>query len=82
MLENYILKYKDLPINSKREFLLKEVKELLNELENICKKKNINIDLLKSSSLIKNKDVLFEEDYYDLLFIYIIYIKEDLAQVL
>ena len=69
MLENYILKYKDLPINSKREFLLKEVKELLN-------------DLLKSSSLIKNKDVLFEEDYYDLLFIYIIYIKEDLAQVL
>ena len=68
MLENYILKYKDLPINSKREFLLKEVKELLNELE--------------SSSLIKNKDVLFEEDYYDLLFIYIIYIKEDLAQVL
>ncbi len=82
MLENFILKYKELSIDSKRDILLKEVKELLDTLEDICKKRNIEIDTLKSSIFINNKDILFEEDYYDLLFIYIIYIKEDLAHFL
>lgn len=82
MLENYILKYKELSIDSKREMLLKEIRELLDTLEDICKKRNINIDTLKSSTLINNKDILFEEDYYNLIFIYIIYIKEDLALLL
>lgn len=82
MLENYILKYRELTIDSKREYLLKEVRELLDKLEDICLKKNIDINTLKSSTLINNKDILFEEDYYDLLFIYIIYIKEDIAQIL
>lgn len=82
MLENYILKYRELTIDSKREYLLKEVRELLDKLEDICLKKNIDINTLKSSTLINNKDILFEEDYYDLLFIYILYIKEDIAQIL
>lgn len=82
MLENYILKYRELTIDSKREYLLKEVRELLDKLEDICLKKNIDINTLKSSALINNKDILFEEDYYDLLFIYILYIKEDIAQIL
>ncbi len=82
MLENYILKYKELSIDSKREMLLKEIRELLDTLEDICKKRNINIDTLKSSTLINNKDILFEEDYYNLIFIYIVYIKEDLALLL
>ena len=82
MLENYILKYRELTIDSKREYLLKEVRELLDKLEDICLKKNIDINTLNSSTLFNNKDILFEEDYYDLLFIYIIYIKEDIAQIL
>ena len=74
--------YKELPINVKRDKLLNEVADLLNAIEFICLKKNIKIEKLKSSYYIKNKDKLFEEDYFDLLYIYILYLKEDLASIL
>lgn len=74
--------YNKLSLNLKREVLLNEVANLLNNIELICKKRKINIDELSSSYYIKNKDKLFEEDYYNLIFIYITYLKEDLAQII
>lgn len=82
MLDEYIASYKKLSVKTKRELLLKDISELLNAIESICNKKNIKIDKLKSSYYIKNKEILFEEDYYDLLFIYITYLKEDLASLI
>ncbi len=78
----YIDSYKDLSLDSKREILLKEVRDLLSCIEELCLKKGVNIDKLNSSYYIKNKEVLFEEDYYDLLFVYIVYLKEDLSSLL
>lgn len=78
-MKEYIESYNKLSINDKREVLIKEMADTLMVIENLCTKKKIKIDKLKSSYYIKNKDILFEEDYYDLLFIYITYLKEDLA---
>lgn len=82
MMETYLDSYNDLSLDDKREVLLKEVSEILTTIEKLCSKKNINIEKLKSSDYIKNRELLFEEEYYNLLFMYIIFIKEDLASLL
>lgn len=74
--------YTNLPLNEKREVLLNEIKELLDTIEKICLKRNLDITKLKSKEYLKNKDKLLEEDYYDLLYLYTIFIKEDLAIML
>lgn len=79
MMEEYIDSYKKLSLKTKRELLVQEMADLLNTIELYAKKKNIKIDRLKSSYYLKNKKALFDEDYYDLLFIYLTYLKEDLA---
>lgn len=81
-METYLDSYNDLSLDDKREVLLKEVSEILTTIEKLCSKKNINIEKLKSSDYIKNRELLFEEEYYNLLFMYIIFIKEDLASLL
>ncbi len=81
-MKEYIESYHNLSITDKRDVLLKEMSELLITIENLCTKKKLSIDKLKSSYFIKNKEVLFDEDYYELLFIYITYLKEDLALLL
>lgn len=78
-MKEYIESYNKLSIKDKRDVLVKEMADTLITIENLCVKKKIRIDRLKSSYYIKNKEILFEEDYYDLLFIYITYLKEDLA---
>ncbi len=82
MLEEYTNSYKELSLKDKRNILIKEIAETLIVIETLCEKKNINFDKLKSSEYIKNKDLLFEEDYYDLMFLYIVYLKEDLGLLL
>lgn len=81
-MKEYIECYNKLSINDKRDILVKEMAEMLMTIESLCIKRKIRIDKLKSSYYVKNKDVLFEEDYYDLLFIYVTYMKEDLSMLL
>lgn len=82
MMDEYIESYKKLSLNNKREILLKDMSELLSSIELYCLKNNIKIDKLKSCYYIKNKEALLETDYYDLLFIYLTYLKEDLASLM
>ncbi len=82
MTDKYIESYKKLSMNNKREILLKDMGELLNSIELYCLKNNIKIDKLKSEYYIKNRETLLETDYYDLLFIYLTYLKEDLASLI
>lgn len=81
-MNNYIKRYKELPVTKKKEILLDEMMDLLQKIELLCKKRNIPIEKLKSGSYVKDKSKLLEEDYYDLLFIYLTYLKEDLASLL
>jgi len=81
-MNNYINNFKELSLGQKREILLDEMMDLLKKIELLCKKRNITIEKLKSSSFVKDKSKLLDEDYYNLLFIYVVYLKEDLASLL
>ncbi len=82
MRNKYFEKYDELSVENKRDILLKEICEVLETLETLCVRKRIQIDKLKSEHYIKNRELLFDDDYYELMFVYITYIKEDLALLL
>lgn len=82
MIEQLRYRYNNLDTFSKREIILNEVLDTCLVIEKICKKKNIDINTLSSSEVIKNKNKLSEKDFMDLLFIYIFYLKEDLGLLL
>ncbi|MBQ8659610.1 MAG: hypothetical protein IJ475_02065 [Bacilli bacterium] len=81
-MDKLIDEFKDLPLNYKREVLINEMIDLLSSIERLAMKRNIEIDKLKSKYYIKNKNKLFENDYYNLTYIYMLYLKEDLAKLL
>lgn len=81
-MEKLIDEFKDLPLNHKRNILINEMIETLDTIEKYAIKKNIDIEKLKSKYYLKNKNKLFENDYYNLVYVYLLYLKEDLAKVL
>ena len=82
MREKYFESYSKLNIDDKRNVLLNEISETLNVIEKICIKNSISFEKMNSNYYIKNRSLLFEEDYYNLMFIYITYLKEDIASLL
>ena len=74
--------YQKLTLVEKRSILLDELMNTLKAIELICKHKHIDIETLNSKKYLKNLDKLLEEDYYNLFFIYITTIKEDLGKLL
>lgn len=81
-MDKYLDNFKDLSLSIKRDILIKEIEDTLLTIEKICINNKIKIEKLKSNNYIKNKKLLFDEDYYNLMFIYIVYLKEDLASLL
>lgn len=82
MRDKYIESFNKLDLSDKRNVLIKEISDTLNAVEILCIKKKIKVDKLKSSYYLKNRELLFDCDYYDLMFVYITYLKEDLALLL
>lgn len=82
MRDKYFNSYNELSIENKRNILLKEISETLDTIETLCIKKRINFEKLSSNYYIKNRELLFDEDYYELMFIYITYLKDDIALLL
>lgn len=82
MKKKYFDSYSELSIENKREILLKDMSDLLDTIETLCIRSNIKFEKLKSVYYIKNRELLFDEDYYELMFIYITYLKDDLALLL
>ena len=82
MLDKYIDGFKNLSDIEKKEVIIDEMVEILNTIEDIAKVKKVDINNLKSEQYIKYKSRLLDEDFYNLLFIYITYLKEDLASLL
>ena len=82
MQDKYFESYNKLDINDKRNNLIKEISDTLNAIEILCIKRKIKVDKLKSSYYLKNRKLLFDNDYYELMFVYITYLKEDLALLL
>ena len=82
MLDKYIESFKNLSDLEKKEVIIDEMLEVLNTIEDIAKQKKVDINTLKSEHYIKYKSRLLDEDFHNLLFIYITYLKEDLASLL
>ena len=82
MLDKYIDSFNNLSDLEKKEVIIDEMIEVLNTIEDIAKEKKVDINKLKSEHHIKYKSRLLDEDFCDLLFIYITYLKEDLASLL
>lgn len=82
MLDKYIDSFNNLSDLEKKEVIIDEMIEVLNTIEDIAKEKKVDINKLKSEHYIKYKSRLLDEDFCDLLFIYITYLKEDLASLL
>lgn len=82
MLEKYIDSFKNLSDMDKKEVIIDEMVEVINTIETIAKVKKIDITKLKSEYYIRHKSRLVDEDFYNLVFIYVTYLKEDLAKLL
>jgi hypothetical protein len=80
-MDNLIEEYKKLPLNEKRELLLSELDEITKVLEIISKKKKVKFDKF-SNRKYKKTDKMLDDDYCNLMFSYVTYIKEDLGNLL
>lgn len=82
MIEDVVTSFDNISIHDRRKQLLDEVLETINLIERICVVKNIDFNKLKSENILRNKTSLYEEEFLHLMYIYVIYLKEDLGLLL
>lgn len=76
MFENLLEQYQKLPIDSKREKNIEEMKLVLAMLQLLCEKRNIKYQEIKVPEETAFND---EDDYLDSMYTYITAIKEELG---
>jgi len=74
--ENLLEQYQKLPIDSKREKNIEELKLVLAMLQLLCDKRNLKYQEIKVSDQTTFRD---EDDYLDDIYTYITAIKEELG---
>ena len=82
MIEELKDSFSNLDDYSKWKIMLDMVLDTCLTIEKLCSKKGIKIEKLKSSYVLINKSSLKEKDYMELLYIYFLYLREDLALLL
>lgn len=82
MKKELIEEYSKLPITEKRNILINDMLETIETIQKICKMKNIKYDKLKSKDILINRNKIYEDDFLYLLYVYNIYLKEDLGALL
>jgi len=76
MFEVLLKEYQKLPIDSKRDKNIEEVKLVVAMLQLLCEKKQIKHDEIDIPELTNIED---ENEYLDLMYIYITRLKEELG---
>ncbi|MBE6151310.1 MAG: hypothetical protein E7162_05825 [Firmicutes bacterium] len=76
MFEELLKEYQKLPIDSKRDKNIEEVKLVVAMLQLLCEKKQIKHDEIDIPELTNIED---ENEYLDLMYIYITRLKEELG---
>lgn len=76
MFEELLKEYQKLPIDSKRDKNIEEVKLVVAMLQLLCEKKQIKHDEIDIPNL---KGVEDENEYLDLMYIYLTRLKEELG---
>lgn len=82
MKKELIEEYSKLPITEKRNILINDMLETIETIQKICIMKNIKYDKLKSKDILINRNKIYEDDFLYLLYVYNIYLKEDLGALL
>ncbi len=82
MKNELIGEYSKLPITEKRNILINDMLETIETIQKICTMKNIKYDKLKSKDILINRNKIYEDDFLYLLYVYNIYLKEDLGALL
>ncbi len=82
MKKELIEEYSKLPITEKRNILINDMLETIETIQKICTMKNIKYDKLKSKDILINRNKIYEDDFLYLLYVYNIYLKEDLGALL
>lgn len=76
MFENLLEQYQKLPIDSKREKNIEELKLILAMLQLLCDKRNLKYQEIKISDQTSFQD---EDEYLDSIYTYITALKEELG---
>lgn len=80
---NIISKYKQIPLENKKEILLYEMKEMIAIYMSIAEANNIPVNLLKSKEILDiKKDNYNEEDYIEAVYVYFNVLKEIISGIL
>lgn len=80
MFDHIMEKYKELSSTDKKNEIIKEVKEMIVVFDTLCSQYNVSYHKIKSAEVLdlKKTDVT-EDDYYEALFVYINYLKEEVG---
>lgn len=82
MKNELIEEYSKLSITEKRNILINDMVETIETIQKICAMKNVKYDKLKSKDILINRNKIYEEEFLYLLYVYNIYLKEDLGSLL
>ena len=76
----FVEEYKELPLNEKKDTLIKELKEMVALVEKLCIDNNIEYDMMINREILDiNKENYTEDDYVEAVYVYIQMFKEILA---
>ena len=80
---NVISKYKQIPLENKKEILLYEIKEMIAVYMSLAEANNIPVNLLKSKEILDIKNNNYnEEDYIEAVYVYFNVLKEIISGIL
>lgn len=80
---NIISKYKQIPLENKKEILLYEMKEMIAVYMSLAEANNIPVNLLKSKEILDIKNNNYnEEDYIEAVYVYFNVLKEIISGIL
>ena len=80
---NYVEKYKKLPLNEKKEIVSNQIKELIAVLDTLNQKHGKNSKMLFNREILDlNKQDSTEDDFVEAMFVYSYSIKELFASLI
>lgn len=80
--DNYVEKYKNLPLKEKKELVKNQIEELLYFLNELNKRNGKNIQTLFNREILDlKKEDATEADFVEAMFVYIYSIKELIASL-
>lgn len=80
---NIISKYKQIPLENKKEILLYEMKEMIAVYMSLAEANNIPVNLLKSKEILDIQNNNYnEEDYIEAVYVYFNVLKEIISGIL